>query len=763
MVDEEKFKEELRQMFATEAEEHLQAISDGLLAMEKSCDPEAETETLETVYRAVHSLKGAARAVGSTEIEGVCQATEDIFSLWKRGEVVPERPSFDNIYRAIDSMRQMLSAPGADATERDELIARLALLADGTSPVADEQTGSGTAASVTPQEEASTLKHEPPAPKTVPAAMSTEDIRIKTSKLDSLLLKAEQMLTAKLRATQRVSDVAVILDSFAVWSKEWARVRSLPLLPKRLDDAHDAPHATDSHANSEVLQFLRWNESFLAKLQAHLRALQRSVADDRQTLGAMVDDLLGNAKTVLMLPFATMLRVFPRMVRDISSDQYKEVELNIHGEEVEVDKRILEALKDPMTHLVRNCIDHGIETPDERERVGKPRVARITVSASQVSGNRVEVVVSDDGRGIDLQKLRSKVIREGVATEAEFDAMSEADRLLFVFRSGVSTSTMITDVSGRGLGLAIVREKAEELGGTVTVESAHRKGATFRFMLPSTLATFRAVIVETANRGFAIPTASVKRITRISSSDIQTMQNRETVVLGDEPISLVRLDDLLELPRTAGNANGTERLNVMVLAAAGKEIAFVVDAVRAEQEVLVKTLGPQLVRVRNIGGATVLGSGQVIPIVNVLDLITSAVERGARSSSQAASVQDVPHARSVLVAEDSITSRAMLRNILESAGYSVTTAIDGAEALATLKTGEFAAVVSDVEMPRMDGCQLTEQIRGDARLADLPVVLVTARESQADRERGVEAGANAYIVKSSFDQSNLLEVVGRLL
>jgi two-component system chemotaxis sensor kinase CheA len=337
--------------------------------------------------------------------------------------------------------------------------------------------------------------------------------------------------------------------------------------------------------------------------------------------------------------------------------------------------------------------------------------------------------------------------------------MDEQQTAGLIFRSGVSTSPMITEISGRGLGLAIVREKAERVGGTVSVETQQGTGTTFRLMLPLTLARFRGILVRVGESLFVVPTRHVQRVLRVGREEIKSAENRETIQINGRAASAVRLSDVLEITRRNAGTDPKGKVPVLVLAWAGEQIGFLVDEILDEQEVLVKSLGKQLPHVRNIAGATVLGTGRVLPVLNVADLMQSAVKTAPAAAAR--ETEEAP--KSVLVAEDSITSRTLLKNILEFAGYKVKTAIDGAEALAVLGTEAFDLVVSDVEMPRMSGFDLTAKIRSDKRLAQLPVVLVTGLDSREDKERGVDVGANAYIVKSSFDQGNLLEVVRRLI
>jgi len=374
--------------------------------------------------------------------------------------------------------------------------------------------------------------------------------------------------------------------------------------------------------------------------------------------------------------------------------------------------------------------------------------------------------VGDDGAGIDLSKVEAAARELGVVPTDEARSKDPQQMLSLVFHSGVSSSPIITDISGRGLGLAIVREKVEKLGGDISVDTQPGRGTTFRILLPLTLATFRGVRVRVRDHQFLVPTTHVQQAVRVDRNTIKTVENRETVQWSGQTIALVRLADALELPHRASSIDtDAGKLQILILGSADKRIAFCVDEIIEEQEVLVKPLGRQLSRVRNIAGAAVLGTGKAVPILDVPDLLKSAVKlaAGQAGSVVGRALDTDAQQTSILVAEDSITSRTLLKNILESAGYAVTTAVDGADALMRLKADRYDLLVSDVEMPRMNGFDLIARVRAEKALAQMPAVLVTALDSREDRERGIEVGANAYIVKSSFDQSNLLEVVRRLI
>jgi two-component system chemotaxis sensor kinase CheA len=511
------------------------------------------------------------------------------------------------------------------------------------------------------------------------------------------------------------------------------------------------------------VEFFDWSRDYLRALENKVATLGRTAERDHLVVSKLVDDLLDDSKKLLMLPLATLGALFPKLVRDLCRDQGKEADLIVRGEEFEIDKRILEEMKDPLIHLLRNCIDHGIETPAERRHLGKPPRATITLAVSPVDGNRVELLVSDDGVGIDVSKVKASAIRHGRITAEEAEQLSETAALALIFQSDVSTSPMITELSGRGLGLAIVQEKAEKLGGRVSVESRPGQGTSIRISLPIALATFRGVLVETAEQCFVIPTIQVERVARFKPEDVRTVEGRETLALDDRATSLVWLAEVLELPDAERSPSSEAGTAAVLLGLGDQRVAFAVDAVLGEQEVLVKRLVKPLSRVRNLSGVTVLGSGQIAPILNVADLLKSARKTAGAAPRLAVETPTTAEAKSILVAEDSITSRMLLKGILESAGYRVKTAVDGLEAFTTLSAERFDLLVSDVEMPRLNGFDLTARVRADRKLSELPVVLVTALETREDRERGIDVGANAYLVKSSFDQSNLLEAVRRLV
>ena len=750
----------LRATFKVEAQEHIQAIASGLVELEKASTPETQAGILETIFRSAHSLKGAARTVNETDIAALCQPLESVFAALKRSEIAPTPELFDLLHQVVDALGRLLQfldphTPSAPRPPIDGLVHSLqSALKQQPSP-----------------------KPRQPAekPAEVPAASTVEvvahdmadTVRVATARLDAVLLQSEELLSAKLAGAQYAARLRQLQTHSSEWKKKWTKLRS---------DVRALRHSLEGKRNgnggaaagpqlARVAEFLDWNQGFVESLETELMNLSATADHDQRSVGAMVDNLLDEMKKVVVQPFSTLLDVFPRFVRELSREQGKEVELVMHGGEIEIDRRILERMKDPLIHLVRNCLDHGIEAPVERAKKGKPPRATITIGISHRDGSNVEMLVSDDGAGIDAGKVKAAALKAGLLTPEKAEALGDREALLLACQTGISTSPIITDISGRGLGLAIVKENTEKLNGTLAIETEPGKGTTFRIALPLTLARFRGIVVRVEEHLFVLPTSSVERVARVAKEEVRTVGNRETIAFNGEAVSLARLGSVLALPRKAAAEAQPGAQPAVVLVSGNQRIAFAVDEILNEQEVLVKTLPQQLGHVRNIAGATILGTGRVVPILNVPDLMKSAVEASETGAGASAAAEQAAGAgkKSVLVAEDSITSRTLLKNILETAGYAVETAVDGIDAFTKLRSGEFDVVVSDVDMPRMNGFGLTAKIRADKKFSALPVVLVTALESREDREHGIDVGASAYIVKSSFDQSNLLEVIRRLI
>jgi len=718
------FLQQLREIFRVEAADHVQGISSGLLALEKA--PAADRATLiEKVFREAHSLKGAARAVDHREVERLSQAMEDELARWRRGEAEPTPELLDRMHDSVDAVAAALAPPSA------------------TRPPASAPTFAAPA-SVPPPAIAVDFAPMTPA----------ETVRVPVGKLENCLARAEELTSAKQTSAQRAADVRALAEGLARWDRSWTELQP-QLRQARARSSHD-PATWE-----KLFDFLDGNAGLVREVMHRAEMLEQQMRLDAHQAERLVDDLLEDSKLLLLLPFSSITGSFARLVRDLCRDQGKQAELRIHGEDIELDKRVLEEVKDPLIHLLRNCVDHGIEFPAQRSAAGKPETGTITLEVSQLGAGKVRISVMDDGAGIDASRVLGVAIERGLLGSDEAASIGKEDAYALVFASELSTRETVTAVSGRGLGLAIVKEKALKLGGSASVTSDPGLGTAFRIEVPATQATFRGILAMAAGQLLVLPTLQVERVVRVNRAQVHSLEQREAFTLEDRPVSLVHLADILELPPATGRESTSNDFEVLVLGHGEQRIGFAVDRVVDEQEVVVKRLRRPLVRVRNVSGATVLGSGQVAPVLDVADLLKSARRAGA--SPRFVAPAPAPQRAHILVAEDSITSRLLLKGILEGAGYSVRTAPDGLEAFALLRQHRFDLLVSDVEMPGINGFELAMRVRAEDRLKDVPIILVTALETPRDRERGLDAGANAYLVKSNFDQSDLLATIERLL
>jgi len=781
-MEDDKFLKLLLQTFAVEAREHLAAMSQQLLALESAPASADVPGVVETLFREVHSLKGAARSVNLADIERVCQPMERVLSALKRGELAATPGFFEAMYAAADGLARILARdvgessqlePGLPATLANSMF----VLLGKASPAAP-----GAAAGPVPARSAATepgapaqaeaavapvTPEQPHAGAALPAAAPAEStVRIAVAKVDALMAQSQELQALKLAGAQIAEELQAMADMLASWRRGFDKRAGHARLLKRTggDDAADNPKSRRLLAR--LLDAFDSDELFVKSLAERMGRVARAAAQDRRVLASRIDRLVDEVRQVSMLPFSSLFTGLPKLVRDLSHDSGKDVALDITGASLEADRRILEQLRTPLTHLIRNAIDHGIETPAQRMSSGKSPRGRLSVVVSAREGGRVELAVSDDGAGIDVERVRARALKMGLRSEEALAQLDASQSAQLIFESGLSTSPILTDLSGHGLGLAIVREKVLALGGSIMVAPADAggsfaSGTRFVIVLPTALASFHGLLVRAAGQAFVFPSRHVERVCRVPPSSIRPVNGVDTVDVQDEPVQVVSLALTLGLQLSPG-APVPAFWQLVVLSCNDERLAFAVDEVVGDQEVLVQPLVPPLHRVPNISAATVIGA-QVVPLLNVADLFKSA---DAMRAGRAAPWHAAPRegaAVSLLVAEDSVTARTQLRQILESAGYMVTTAADGMEALANLQSGEFDLLVSDVEMPRLDGFGLTARVRRDQRLADLPVILVTALDSREDKERGVEVGANAYIVKRGFDQQRLLDTIRTLL
>ncbi|TAL70519.1 MAG: hybrid sensor histidine kinase/response regulator [Bacteroidetes bacterium] len=763
---EKEFQKKLLATFRIEAEEHLKHLANGLLELEKQ-DSDNSGVTIESVFREVHSLKGAARAVNLRTIEKLCQSLESVFSAMKKGEISPMVYMFDIFHSAVNQLSDLLLITDSEVKANilkniDYIISCLSniLKFPGNDILfkkpADDK-------SIHDFQEVSES-----APGVGDFQIDSGYLRISAEKLNSLMLQAQELQSVKLQNKRKIDELAELnalienLTNQTQTIKSQFKLLHYALTHKEFNIDEKSRKEFDG-VMSKLSGYFDWSTDFIKNLDRKIRAIQSEQIQNGFMFGIMADKLLEDMKIIQLLKFSSLLEIFPKMLRDLARDKGKDAILEISGAEFEIDRRILEEIKDPLIHIIRNCIDHGIESPIERKQKGKPEGGLIKINISQKDADKIEIEISDDGSGIDLNKVKVSAIKIGLSTQEELNKLNREELTQMIFLSGVSTSQFITDLSGRGLGLSIVREKIENLNGEVNVESFENKGTTFKLILPVTTSTIGGLIIKECERQFVIPSIYIDSVIRLKKSEIKSIENQNMFKYSGKFIPIVKLAEIIKIPGKTKLNGMADALKIVVLNSQQKKIGLQVDEVVNEQEIIVKELGKQLARVMNIYGATTTGSRDLILILNIPDLVKSTVSMPEIYKPQQSESEEEHRHKKILVVEDSITARTLLKGILETSGFTVGTAVDGLDAITKLKGESFDMVISDIDMPNMNGFLLTEKIRSDNKLSDLPVVLVTSLDSRSDRERGIDVGANAYIVKSSFDESNLIDVVKRLI
>ncbi len=712
--------------FKEETNERLNNLNKGLLNLEENPDNDA---LLNEVFREAHTLKGSAKMVGLSHINRIAHQMEDLLGQVKEKQLNLTPQINDLLFECIDSIRILMDAEiskkevnidvdflcedlkkaclGELVREKRKVEKKIRLVEGTLQEVRYEKVG------------------------------FEETIRVEIGKLDKLLNLSEEMIINQGRLN---SLFAQLKDIFEL--------------------AREQTHYLEQLANcangfkSDIDKLSLYQQ----KLKDGLGWLLTRYDEGLNELSSFTNELEDIVVKMRMLPVATIFDLFPRVIRDMAKEYDKEINLEIKGEKTGLDKKILEEIKDPLMHLVRNCIDHGIETPEERALLGKPRTGKICFEARQEGAN-ILIEILDDGRGIDANKIKRIALKKKLITPEQAEKLSEENAVYLIFTPGFSTRENVTDISGRGVGLDVVKENIERLKGSIIVSTQPSKGTKFTLRMPLTLSITLALIVKSSKQIFAIPTSEIEKIVRISSDEIKLVGDKEVVKIDDKTIPFVKLNKILGLkePITTGE------MFMIVIYLAGERIGFIVDEIISEQEIVIKSLGEYVKKTDNISGATIWGDGEIVLIVDVFDLMKSAKKSYFESKITVEEEKEEIPNRSILVVDDSLTTRELEKNILESVGYDVDVAIDGRAALEKLKQKRFNLVITDITMPNMNGFELTSCIKNDDKYKDIPVIMVTAEEKEEDKKRGVEVGAEAYILKSAFDQKGLLDIIERLV
>ena len=777
--------QEILQDFLVESFELVEKLDEDLIELENT--PE-DLELLNGIFRVAHTVKGASSFLNFDVLTHLTHHMEDVLNKARHGDLIITPDIMDVVLESIDLMKALLNIirdTSADAgIDVSGCVSRLDKVSGGSGDI--ESTVSDA-----PVDEVEAVVEETPA--------AEDDLDYDSMDPDELEAEIEKLLNqrqeedkakraAKVAAGEDVPQAPPSPDEEPKAKSAPAPKAPAPVTAKApeapSDDAKAAAPA--KRAPAVVEQTIRVDVKRLDHLMNLIGELVLAknrlikINDDVEEryegeefleelnqvvsiVSLVTTDLQIAVMKTRMLPIGKVFNKFPRMIRDLSRELNKKIELEIEGEETELDKSIVEEIGDPLVHIIRNSCDHGIETPDVRLAAGKPEMGTISLHAYN-EGNQIVIQIDDDGKGLDVEILKNKALTNGIISEKEADSMSDKEAFGLIMKAGFSTAAAVTNVSGRGVGMDVVKTNIEKVNGIIDIESEKGAGSSIKLKIPLTLAIIQALLVGVQEEHYAIPLSSVLETVRISKDEIYTVEGRSVMRLREEVLSLVHIGDIFEVERIL---DASEHAYVVVLGLGTSKLGLIVDTLVGQEEIVIKSLGDYLKGIEGIAGATIRGDGGVTLICDVVALMdmakgvkaTAMIEDSdAGGSNEKTKASDY----TIMIVDDSKTDRMIMRKALEPLGVSLVEAGDGQEALNILKAGDhnFDAMLIDIEMPRMDGYSLAGEIKKYNRYKNLPLIAVTSRTGKSDRTRGVESGMVEYITKP-YSADYLSSVVQR--
>lgn len=741
-------------LFRIELENYTKVLERGIVEVEQNQVP----EKIEPLMRAAHSIKGAARIVGLNEVVSLAHAMEDVLSAAQHGRTVLTSDDIDMLLQGNDLFIKLSAVDinlmpewlknEADSIDvlsrriRDILTGKTAEASDKNVPKSvpvlhDDAPQVAKQAAKAPENKDDILRAKP--------LEKEEDsfVRVVSESLNRLMGFAGECLVQ----ARSAKPFSVSLLKIKDWQRE---------LGSALESVFESAKSTAMP--KEVRE--RFAESLKQLNQIHDLLVEQIVDFElfSRNLEHLADKLYTEVVEIRMRPFSDGLPGFPRMVRDLAKNLGKKVNFVVLGETTRIDRDILEKLEAPLTHLLRNAIDHGIETPEERLSANKPAEGTLTLEARHTSG-MLHVRLSDDGKGIDIEKLRKKVVEGGHTSREIAENLSDGELFDFLFLPGFSTANAVTEVSGRGVGLDVVMSMVQEVGGSVRVDSKYGQGTSFYLQLPLTLSVLRTLLVDIGGESYAVPLSRIDHILESSPDRLKILEDKQFYTFEDEHIGIVDAHQVLQIPVAEGKEPG---LFIVVISDRLNRYGLVVDNFLGERELVVIPLDARLGKIPNISAGAILEDGSPVLILDVDDLVRSI--DNLLTYGRLHKVGDKKEAKEikrkrVLVVDDSLTVREVERRLLENSGYEVAVAVDGVDGWNMLQHKRFDLVISDIDMPRMNGIELIKKIKGDQKFKDIPVIIVSYKDREEDRVKGLEAGANYYLTKSSFQDRSLNNAV----
>ena len=757
---------EIMEDFLVEAFELIEQIDHDLVELESN--PE-DLELLNRIFRVAHTVKGSSSFLNFDVLTKLTHHMEDVLNKARRDELKITPDIMDVVLESVDMMKGLLHGIRDNGNDTDvginieDICQRLTAISEGGAPA--PTAAAPTPAAAPEPEPAQAVQAEPE-----PEPVSDENLsNLSDSEVEAeieRLLKVRKAEDQARRAQKAAGGEATVAKPAAPAPVPTAAKPAAA--PKKTEEKKVPAASGGGNADEQTIRVevkrLDHLMNLIGELVLGKNRLLKIYADVEEryegekfleelnqvvsSLSLVTTDIQLAVMKTRMLPIAKVFNKFPRMIRDLSRELNKQIDLEITGEETELDKSIVEQIGDPLVHMIRNSCDHGVEDGPTRLAAGKPEKGTIQLKAYN-EGNHIVIEITDDGKGLDADMLKAKSIEKGIITEREADTMSDKEAFGLIFKPGFSTAAKVTNVSGRGVGMDVVKTNIEKLNGIIDIESEIGKGTTMKLKIPLTLAIMQSLLVGAQEEFFAIPLASVLETVRVPIDDIYTIDGKNVLRLRDEVLSLVKLSDIFGVKQVFENSDQTY---VVVIGVAESKLGIIVDNLVGQEEVVIKSMGDYLQNISGIAGATIRGDGRVTLIVDVGAMMTMAkdIKVDIKASMEATkAVKEKPSDYKVLIVDDSKMDRTIMQKSLEPLGVTVIEATNGVEALAIVKSGEHAldAMLIDIEMPRMDGYTLAGEIRKYSKYRNLPLIAVTSRTSKTDRLRGVEVGMTEYITK----------------
>ncbi len=724
--------QELLETFRVQLDECVQTITENLLNLENDLSESEQKESLDAVFRAAHNIKGASRGIGLKHTAKLSHCLENIFTALKNGKITAQKELVKMCLFTLDTLINLVDIEGegnSPGEDYDKLLIQMEKAVAGDMPSSKQLAELQIKPSTT--DDASTLENEQ-------TELSIDSIRLPTQLLNRIATLGDELQIVQLQIERLQSEGRKIVDLSSSIKRDWSSSIS------------------DNH--SQERRMFKKNTKQIQNLESVCQNIEQKISKTYSQVKFLSTNLQDNIHKLRLIPVLTILSPLNRVVWDLAESEKKKVELIIVGGHLEIDRLILEKIRDPLIHLLRNAVDHGIELPDERIKAGKDKVGKITITITH-KGDNVIFTVTDDGAGIDTQSIKNKILELELVTENELDQLSQQDIVEYIFNPGFSSRQKVSEISGRGIGLDVVRSNLQMLKGHASVSFTEQQGSAFILSIPFTTASEYGVFIECSNQIFAIPAPNIKRVMEITTSDIINLESKQAISIDNKPVVLQKLSELLSLPDEKIDDNIS--FYVIILHSGWHQLAVIVNNFINEQDIVIKSFNPPLNQLPNFLGGTIGNDGNVVLVLNIHALLSK--DTKGMPISHILKDDSSLENKKILVVDDSITTRTLEVSILKSHGYSVESVVCAEEAIEKLKTESFDLLITDVEMPGMNGFELTQEVRTVLGLSDLPIIIVTSLANEEDKQKGLDVKADAYIVKSEFESKELLSTIAQLI